>query len=421
MTTTSLHPDYSVDGPYKKDSSPTHSTASARLDPIEAARQVATVAGEYADASEHQRSLAQPVSDALVESGLARLLAPTALGGLADHPSLIVEVVATIAAADPSAGWCAAIGIGTNHVAGYLPESGARDVFTDLDRPGCGVFAPNGRGMRTSGGFRVSGRWPFASGCRHAAVQASGMVVLDKQGGIERGPDGGPLQRLAFIPVSALVIDETWDTAGLLGTGSHDTGAVDIFIEEEHTMHFGDRSWSADALFGQHVFGILASCLASVPLGVGRAALDLVAQQAQADSAGPARPGPRLRFADDPYSQRDLGRAEVRLRAARSLLVDLLDEGYQLGLAGDSPPRTHTALLGLTCKEAMAAGAHAVDVACRISGSAAVRQGAPLEKARRDIDTMRKHVLFSSGVEQPLGRQMAGVGTVAWPFLTRPL
>jgi indole-3-acetate monooxygenase len=390
-------------------------------DTIEGVRRVAAIAAEHAAESEDQRSLAQPVVDAMVACGLARLIAPTELGGFGDHPAAIVEVIAAIAAADPSAGWCAAIGIGTNHLAGYLPEAGARSLFTNLDRPGCAVFAPTGRGVKTTSGFRVTGRWPFASGCQHAALQASGILVVDEHGQPERGQDGAPLQRLAFMALRSLNIDETWDTVGLRGTGSHDTTAVDVAVEADHTMHFGDRSWSSDAIFRQPVFGILASCLASVPLGVGRAALDAVEHQAQNDLATPPRPGPRPRFADDPYSQQDLGRAEVRLRAARSLLLDVLDEGYQLGVAGDSPSREHTALLGLTCGEAMAASAHAVDVACRISGSGAVRQGAPLEKARRDIDTMRKHVLFSPGVEQPLGRQIAGVPTIAWPFLTRPL
>ncbi len=422
VTTTNLYPDNSIDERTDRgDEESPHSIASIGFDPIEAARRVAAIAAEQAGVSEEQRSLAQPVADALVDSGLARLLAPSAIGGFATHPTVLVDVLATIAEGDPSAGWVAAIGLGTNHLAGYLPEAGARELFTELDRPGCGVFAPSGRGVKTIGGFRVSGRWAFASGCQHAAVQASGITVFDENGNLERGADGGPIQRLAFIPSRSLQIDQTWDTVGLRGTGSHDTAVVDLAVERHHTMHFGDRSWSADALFRQPVFGILASCLGSVALGVGRAALDVVEQQARADFAAPPRPGPRPRFADDPYGQRDLGLAEVRLRAVRSLLLEVLDEGYQIGLAGDPPPRTHTALLGLTCSEAMAAGAHAVDVACGVAGSAAVRQGAPLEKARRDIDTMRKHVAFSAGVAQPLGRQMAGVATVAWPFLTRPI
>ena len=84
---------------------------------------MAAVADRYADESERARRLAAPVVDALVSSGLARLIAPTALGGAAAHPAVLVEVVETIAAADASAGWCAGIGLGSNYFAGLLPES----------------------------------------------------------------------------------------------------------------------------------------------------------------------------------------------------------------------------------------------------------------------------------------------------------
>ena len=391
------------------------------LHPIAAAHRVAAIAAEHADASEQQCSLAAPVVEALVESGLGRLLAPSAIGGEAANPFVLVDVIGTIAAADASAGWCTAIGVASNHLAGYLPEAGARELFVELDQLGAGVFAPSARGVRSAGGYRVTGRWSFASGCQHAAVQACGMLVADEHGDLELGADGGPQARLAFMPRATLNIDETWDVVGMRGTGSHDTAVMDRQVDREHTMSFGDRSWSSDAIYQQPVFGVLGTALASVPLGVGRAALDAVEAEACADFAVPPRPGPRARFADDPHAQRELGGAEVRLHAARSLLIDLVDQSFQLAAAGLPVPRTVTALLGLTCGEAMAASVHAVDVACRISGTAAVRRGSPLERARRDIDTMRKHVMFSPGVGQSLGRQVAGVPTVAWPFLADPL
>jgi alkylation response protein AidB-like acyl-CoA dehydrogenase len=395
--------------------------ASLSADPLAAAQTVRAVAVEHADQGEHQRFLAQPVIDAFVASGLAGLMGPTALGGLAARPATLVDVVATIAAGDPSAGWCAGIGIGANHFAGYVPHDGARELFTDLSRPASGAFAPTARGFNVSGGYRVSGRWPFASGCKHASLQASGLIVFDENGDPRIGTDGSPLHRLAFIPSTALSILDTWDTVGLRGTGSHDTAVKDLVVPHEHTITFGDRPWADDAVYRMPLFTVLAPCLASAALGIGRAALDAVELQARTDFAAPPRPGPRPRFADDPFGQSELGQAEVRWRAARSLLMELLDGAYETVAAGAEVARVDVALIGLTSGEAMAASAHAVDVACRISGSAAVREGAPLERARRDIDTMRKHVLFSPGVQQPLGRQAAGVPTVAYPFLLPPV
>ena len=222
--------------------------------------------------------------------------------------------------------------------------------------------------------------------------------MFDENGDPRIGADGGPLQRLAFIPRTELSILDTWDTVGLRGTGSHDTAVTDLVVPHEHTITFGDRPWADDALYRVPLFSVLSPCLASASLGIGRAALDSVELQARTDFAAPPRPGPRPRFADDPFGQSELGRAEVRWRAARSLLIELLEGAYETAAAGGEVSRVDAALIGLTSSEAMAASAHAVDVACRISGSAAVREGAPLERARRDIDTMRKHVLFTPGV-----------------------
>jgi alkylation response protein AidB-like acyl-CoA dehydrogenase len=385
-------------------------------DPLDQARRLAAVAAEYADVSEHDRRLAPAVVDAFAASGLARLMAPTVLGGAAAQPRTLVEVVEIVSAADPSAGWCVGIGVGSNYLAAFLPEAGARELFVDLDRPGSGVFAPTGRGVPTRRGFRLSGRWAFASGCQHAAVQACGMFAVDRRGDMECDASGVPIHRLAFVPTDALRIDETWDTVGLRGTGSHETEIVDRLVPHEHTLQFKDRSWSDDAIYQQSPFAVLLPCLSAVPLGVGRAALDFVEDQIRARHLSP-RPGPKPPFADDQLSQAELGRAEIRLRSVRSLLLDLLDGTYESCRAGRRPTPSEVALLGLTGQEAMAAAVHAVDVACRLAGSSSVRDSSRLDRLQRDINTMRQHTIFSSALTAPLGRQLAGLATIAWPVL----
>jgi alkylation response protein AidB-like acyl-CoA dehydrogenase len=384
--------------------------------PIERARHLATVARAHADRSEQARRLAPPVVDAFIASGLARLIVPTALGGWAAPTTTMVEVVETVSAADPSTGWCVAIGLGSNFLAGYLPEGGARDLFTDLDRAGSGVFAPTGQGTVTSGGYCLSGRWAFASGCQHAAVQASGMVTVDRHGDVDRDATGAPRHRLAFVATEAVHVEETWDTVGMRGTGSHDTVVERRMVPREHTLSFDDASWADDALFQQSPFAVLGPCLGAVPLGVGRAALDAVEDQICAAHAAP-KPGPKPPFGDDVMAQHELGRAEIRLRAARALLLDALDSAYQSCLAGRPVGRADMALLGLASQEAMAAAVQAVDVAARLAGTSSVRDDSRLDRLHRDINTMRHHVLFSPAVAAPLGRQLAGIDTTAWPFL----
>jgi alkylation response protein AidB-like acyl-CoA dehydrogenase len=162
---------------------------------------------------------------------------------------------------------------------------------------------------------------------------------------------------------------------------------------------------------------VLGPSLGAVPLGIGRAALDILEDTARADAAKPPPPGPRQPFADDTLAQAQLARAETRLRSARLLLLDAVDGAYQYALRGDLPPREVTAMVGLACFEAIEAGTEAVNTACRWTGSAAIRSGALLDRQRRDIETARTHVMFSPRIAAGMARQLAGIDTVVFPFL----
>ena len=124
-------------------------------DPLTGADAVAAVAAEQADVSEADHRLARPVMDAIVESHLARLIAPTAIGGDAADPVTLVRVIETVARADTSAGWCLAIDMGVNHLSGYYPYKAARALYAT-----------------STGSARASSRRP-AGPCRTATATAS--------------------------------------------------------------------------------------------------------------------------------------------------------------------------------------------------------------------------------------------------------
>jgi alkylation response protein AidB-like acyl-CoA dehydrogenase len=386
----------------------------------ERVRAVAVVAGEHREATERGRRLAHPVVEALETSGLFGLVAPTALGGAAADPATLVRAVVAISAADASAGWCYGIGAGSNFLAGLLAPATAAELFADVTRGGAGPFAPGGRAEVDGDGYRVTGRWPYSSNCQQAAVVAAGMIAFADGRPAETGPDGAPMMRLGFFAAEQLEIDETWDTVGLCGTGSHDLVGTDVPLDHARVSGLHEPMRADDPLFRLRSFDVLGACLSPVPLGIGRAALDAVEAKAIADEAGPPSMGPRPRFGDDPLAQVELGRAEIRLRAAEALLLDALGAAYDDAVAGDTPPRAATALIGLANCEALAAGTHAVDTAIRLVGSAAIREGAPLEKLRRDIDTASAHVMFSPRVVAGLTRELAGIPTSAFPYLPPP-
>jgi alkylation response protein AidB-like acyl-CoA dehydrogenase len=121
------------------------------------------------DAIERERRMPDAVVSAVRASGLNRAVIPVELGGTESSVAEVVEAVSRIAAVDGSAGWCAAIGAGSNVFAGYLPELGAREVFADPDQGNATMFAPAG----TVEHGILSGRWPFTSNCLHSSGPVS--------------------------------------------------------------------------------------------------------------------------------------------------------------------------------------------------------------------------------------------------------
>ena len=133
------------------------------------------------------------------EAGVFRLLAPREVGGLELDQVTFLRVVEAASYADGSLGWCVMIGGGYATFAGMLPPPGSHDIFGDPATIAAGAFRPKGVAEEVDGGFRVTGRWPLASGSTHANWYVAGCVVVrDRQPVI--GPGGLPLMREVFFP-----------------------------------------------------------------------------------------------------------------------------------------------------------------------------------------------------------------------------
>ena len=174
-----------------------------------------------ADEIEHSRRLPDAVVAALRGTGINRLLIPAALGGMEAPITDVMDVMERIAAVDGSAGWCAAIGAGSNVFAGYMPATGAGTVFADPDQGNATMFAPVGRMVSDHGRATLSGRWPFTSNCLHSAWVGLGALFHEAD-------EVDPVPRIVFVPVADLTIEDTWDVVGLRGTGSHHVAAAEV-------------------------------------------------------------------------------------------------------------------------------------------------------------------------------------------------
>src|SRR5215471_5949316 len=147
---------------------------------------------ESLDEMDRQRRVPAPLARQMADGGIFRLGIPKRFGGSEADPATLVHTIEEISAIDGSVGWCAMISSVYGVFAGCLPTEAAREVYgSDPNVITAGTFRPNGEAVAVDGGYRLTGRWPFASHCQNATWLTGGARILD--GDQPRlGPDGGP-------------------------------------------------------------------------------------------------------------------------------------------------------------------------------------------------------------------------------------
>ena len=381
--------------------------AAGTADPVDAARRLAATAAELAPEAERRRQLAEPLVSALGEAGLFRLCVPKAAGGLEVHPGTLTAAVRALAAGDASTAWCVAVGATSGLLAGYLPEEGVRALLTAPETMIAGVFAPNGSATAEAGGYRVSGRWPFASGCRHADWLMGGCVV-DDGGTVRVLPNGMPDVRLVLAPAQTFTIHDTWRVVGLRATGSHDIELAGVHVPSELSASvFTDPPVQTGPLYAFPLFGLLALAISSVCLGIGRGALDDLA----AIAGGKVPAGGRRTLAERATVQAEVARAEAAVRAAGALLDESIGEAWELAVGSGRVDEPRRAGLRLAATHAATAGLQATETAYRLGGGSAVYDSSPLQRRLRDVNAATQHMLVAPATWELTGRQLLGLPT----------
>src|SRR4029077_6104489 len=151
------------------------------------------------------------------------------------EPANFIEAVGELARADGSVGWCVSIANSIGLFAPYLGLEAARTVFGD-PRATCAWGPPNDcRGIAVPGGYRVTGRWDFASGCRHATWMGAHGTVIEPDGSLRLNNFGRPGVRTWLFPVEQARLLDNWDPIGLRGTASESYTVEDLFVPESFT------------------------------------------------------------------------------------------------------------------------------------------------------------------------------------------
>lgn len=369
---------------------------------IARARSAAEVIAPLATAIEEGRRLPQVAVDALAAAGAFKLLVPKVYGGAQAHPATFVAVVEQIAIADGSAGWCTMIGATSGLMSVHLEDDLAREIYAAPDSVTCGVFAPMGRAVRTAEGYRVSGRWPFASGCEHSRWRMGGAIVMNEAGGgpAELLPSGAPDVRSMLFRADETTIIDTWNTSGLRGSGSHDLEVTDVLVPHARTFSLLTGT-PKHAGYTIPFFGVLASGVAAVGLGIARAAVDAFVAMARTKTA----PGSKRTLSQSELVQQTVAKAEARLRSARAFLYEAVEEASGVG----APTVEARARLRLAAAHAATEAAAVTALAYEAGGGSAIYAKSPLQRHFRDAHVVTHHIMVSQNAAVQAGRILLGV------------
>ncbi|MEH1123257.1 acyl-CoA dehydrogenase family protein [Micromonospora sp. CPCC 206061] len=351
----------------------------------------ATIAGR-AEQIESERCLPADLLSDLAAAGALRMLVPRERGGANLPLPETLRVVEALATADASVAWTVAQASVAQLVFRHFPAAALDEVYASgPDVVGAGAVAPKGRAEACDGGWRVTGDWPFVTGIPHARWVYLQCLVVDR--GRPRLRDGDlPELRLVLLPAAEVTVLDTWHSAGLRGTASHDVRAARVSCPPERTCSF-DAEPALDGplrrLPARDQGGLF---VAAVAVGAAAGALDDVATLAR----GGKRPAFALdKLADAPVFQDRLGEAHMLLRSARAQLYAEVDAAWEAALAGTRPTDLARAQLRATAPVVVGLARRVARHAFELGGGAAVYQRSPLQRRLRDVQTAGQH--FSAG------------------------
>ncbi|MCZ6748004.1 MAG: acyl-CoA dehydrogenase family protein [SAR324 cluster bacterium] len=363
---------------------------------------------EAAEEIERERRIPSALLDAMIDAGLFRLLLPRSVGGAEVHPLTFMAVVEAIGTADASPAWNVCQNAVCAISAAYLEPAVARRIFGDPRAIlAWGPAQPEARAVVTEGGYRVTGRWSFASGGRHATWLGAYCPIQEADGTPRRGKDGGIVHRVVLLPAAEVTLEDVWHVIGLRGTASDAFAVEERFVPEDYTLMRDDLSEVREPgwLYRFKTTNLFACGFASLALGVARTMLD--------DFIGLALEktprGYSSTLRENAATQSDLAQAEAQLRSARAYLIQSVSD------ICEAAQRTHQVTLEQRIAIRLAA-THAIrqaqavgDFAYEAAGASAIFTANPFERRFRDLHTVAQQLQGRKSHYQTVGKYLLGL------------
>lgn len=373
------------------------------------ARSIGVLARKAAIETERQRHVSAELVGKMREAELFRVMQPARFGGFEYGYDVFVELVAAVAAGDGSTGWVYSLGAVHPWLIACYPEEAQQEVWTqDRDAIAAVSYAPTGKAVPDKDGYRLTGRFSFASGCDNANWAILGGMLPDKN---------GTKPGFFLIPSSQYTIHDDWFTVGLAGTGSKTIVVDDQYVPAYRTATFADMltgngpgtATNPNPLYRQPMLAVVPHCLVSPALGMARGALDAFKEQVAGRTTRGAVAGGNNKMTDFVTVQMRVAEATASIDAATLMIHRDIVDTLTATAAGEANVSLRMRNR-LTHSFATKLLTQAVDLVFVAGGGAALGLHHPVQRFWRDIHAASSHISLNwDSVAAMYGRHVFGL------------
>jgi len=372
--------------------------------PLDAARKLVPQIRAAADEIDARRELPRPLFEAMADAGLFHMAVPRVIGGGELDLPTYVQVIEEVGKADASTGWCLNQGAIFGTYAARMPRAVARTIWIDVPRAVvANTPAATAKAIVVPGGYRVTGRQGFSTGCRHAAWVAAHAQIIEN--GRVRLEGELPEARYMFVPVAEAELLDTWHTRGMRGTGTHHFAVNDVFVPTDRTVLSQTAPLIEDApLYRIPRTLLFASGDAAVAFGMARTCLETFGELAGAKT--PRAMQALLR--DQSMVQMTVGQAEAALRSGRAFLFEAVREIWTASV-NSGITLDHRANMRLATTHGIRLAAQIIDSLYNLAGATAAYEDHLLQRHFQDIHVITQHLQGRLTHYELIGRYALGL------------
>ena len=367
-------------------------------------RAMRTVIEEHRREGDGLHHLPEAIARAFAEANVYRLLLPREFGGEDVDPLTYYDLVEEVASYDGSVGWNFSIGSSTPIIFGDLSPARLHEVFAGPDSCVAASASPPGRAIAADGGYRVSGRFAWASGIHQARWVAANCLVFDGDQ-MRKSSAGLPVMLGFLLPKQECTVLDTWHVVGMRGTGSAEFEVSQKFVPKDMAFRF----FGAESQYPHPIFHLPPTYFGynhvSVMNGIARSALEGL--KALAGTKTNPMSGASLR--DDPQAQYAVAKAEAMIEANRLAVKDAFRELWAAVAAGEPVPLASRARLRRAVAHAAESAIAAVQICYSAAGGSAIYESSPFARALRDVNAAAAHMATRRPMMEEAGRVAFGL------------